>query len=361
MKKFIHIYFSVFVLICSVSCDPWKLSPELMVSLKPIITSDIIEINGTSVSISINTINNSGTYITEIGICLSTKPQPTINDSIRNKNQPQAIIDMTVSNLMQDTTYYFMPFATNAHGTTYGKTQSFRTSKNDLIPFNPYLSYGYMNDIDGNTYRTIKIGNQTWMAQNLRVSRYNNGDSIPLEKDFTRWSKIRSGAQCPYENSTSKDSIAKYGRYYNHLAVTDQRQLAPTGWHLPSVEEWKALEDFLIRNGYNNSHNQSSNDIGKSLASQKGWAIDNLYVSIGNEQYKNNKAGFTALPSGKNEVLTISNRYQSAYWWCIDKTNIGLNASYPTFCKIDYERIQLSYQNDIQSSNCGFCVRCVKD
>jgi uncharacterized protein (TIGR02145 family) len=98
-------------------------------------------------------------------------------------------------------------------------------------------------DIDGNTYQAIKIGDQWWMAENLKVTHYRNGDPIPNVTDSTEWSNLATEAYCVYEND---ESIAEtYGYLYNWYVVNDSRNIAPEGWHVPTDEEWKELEMFL--------------------------------------------------------------------------------------------------------------------
>ncbi|HDO06183.1 MAG TPA: hypothetical protein ENG85_00705, partial [Bacteroidetes bacterium] len=91
--------------------------------------------------------------------------------------------------------------------------------------FNPNKTYGTVTDIDGNVYKTIVIGNQTWMAENLRVTHYQNGDTIPNVTDNTTWKDLSTDAYCNYNNTTDLDTIATYGRLYNWYAVNDTRGL----------------------------------------------------------------------------------------------------------------------------------------
>lgn len=341
------------------SCQHWNVSPEILPPLAPRISSNIIEIDGSTMSIAINIINNGGAEIKEIGICLSTNPLPTLKDSIRYKQQIKEMVDITVTNLIQDTVYYYMPYATNTAGTTFGSIQSFHTNKNPLIPFNPYLTYGYMNDIDGNTYRTIEIGNQTWMAENLRVTRFRNGDLIPTIFDYKSWISLDTGAQCPYDNSNSKDTIDKYGRYYNWLSTVDYRGLAPAGWHIPTEMEWNELYSYLRKNQYATDGDTLSSMIGKSMASTKGWEyIQAPFSNIGSEQYRNNKSGFTALPSGKKENIIPKSYFIDCYFWCytLDTTSTFFSA----FFALDYTSDQLYSDKEIIKSS-GYSIRCIKD
>ena len=98
-----------------------------------------------------------------------------------------------------------------------------------------------VTDIDGNTYETVKIGEQVWMAENLKVTRYRNGDPILNVKDETEWRNLTTGAYADYFNDVSITNI--YGRYYNWFAVNDPRGLCPEGWRVPSTVDWTILVD----------------------------------------------------------------------------------------------------------------------
>lgn len=100
-----------------------------------------------------------------------------------------------------------------------------------------------VTDIDGNVYRTVKIGNQWWMAKNLKVTHYRNGDAILNETDNSTWAGLSTGAYCAYNNNESTTNA--YGYLYNWYAVDDSRNIAPASWHVPTDEEWKTLEKYL--------------------------------------------------------------------------------------------------------------------
>src|SRR5947207_14523233 len=137
----------------------------------------------------------------------------------------------------------------------------------------------------GKTYKTVKIGNQVWMAENLDVSTYRNGDIIPQVQDPKIWSDLKTGAWCYYEDKSEMGE--RYGKLYNWYAVNDPRGLAPEGWHIPSDAEWTKLTEFL------------GGKIGSSvkIKSPKGWAKD------GNGA---NETGFTALPGGTRSIELFS-------------------------------------------------------
>ena len=109
---------------------------------------------------------------------------------------------------------------TSPINTTNGKTTAV---------FNPDKTYGTMTDQDGNIYKTITIGTQTWMAENLRTTKYRDGSAIPQVTADAEWIDLKTGAYCNYNNTLADDTIATFGRLYNWFAVADIRNLAPNG------------------------------------------------------------------------------------------------------------------------------------
>jgi uncharacterized protein (TIGR02145 family) len=99
-----------------------------------------------------------------------------------------------------------------------------------------------VTDIDGNVYSTVTIGTQVWMKENLKATKYDNGDPIPNISDGTQWQALTEGAYCYYENSVS--SANTYGLLYNWYAVNDSRNICPEGWHVPTTSDWNTLVSF---------------------------------------------------------------------------------------------------------------------
>lgn len=139
----------------------------------------------------------------------------------------------------------------------HGSQESYSQVKNNLNRYamlnNPYLTNipaqsfsrlrDSVTDIEGNVYHTLALGGQVWLDANLRVGRYNNGDSIPVQKGQGEWASSANGASCWYRNRT--EGSGKYGMIYNWNAVHDSRGLCPKGWHVPSPEEWASLVNCL--------------------------------------------------------------------------------------------------------------------
>ncbi len=153
------------------------------------------------------------------------------------------------------------------------------------------IESGIVTDIDGNIYKTVKIGNQWWMAENLKVTHYQNGDSIPHVTDDIQWRNLTTGAYCNYNNDTT--NVAIYGRLYNWDAVNDNRNIAPTGWHVPSDNEWKQLEMQLgMSQSQANATGFRGTDEGGKMkeGGTAHWYSPNTGAT--------NSSGFSALPGG---------------------------------------------------------------
>lgn len=120
---------------------------------------------------------------------------------------------------------------------TSNGTDAYNLADIDSITFDVSndTTTGTVTDIDGNVYQTIKIGNQWWMAKNLKVTHYRNGEAIPNITNDSEWINLSTGAYCAYNNDNG--NIATYGLLYNWYTVVDSRNIAPSGWHVPTDDE----------------------------------------------------------------------------------------------------------------------------
>jgi len=129
-------------------------------------------------------------------------------------------------------------------------TKHFESDTTINIPLVLLAEY-LLTDIDDNEYQTVKIGDQWWMAENLKTTRYRNGDAIPANLDNAQWQNTTSDAYAVYPHgdvdgiNSEEEMVDAYGKLYNWYAVDDERGLCPTGWHIPSDDEWKQLEMYL--------------------------------------------------------------------------------------------------------------------
>lgn len=214
---------------------------------------------------------------------------------------------------------------------------------------------GTVTDIDGNVYPTVRIGDQWWMAENLKVTHYRNGDVIPNVTDNSEWSGLSTGAYASYDNADS--NIATYGLLYNCYAVEDSLNIAPAGWHVPTDGEFTALEEYLIANGYNWDGTTSGNKIGKSLASKTGWETHDEAGAVGNDMSTNNTSGFSALPGGYRYGYsgTFDSVGSSGFWWSATELD-----SYYAWGRPLYYFDSVVYRYDYYKPS-GFSVRLVRD
>jgi len=166
---------------------------------------------------------------------------------------------------------------------------------------------GVVKDIDGNTYKTKKIGTQVWMAENLKVTHYRNGQPVPKVTDNAAWSNLTIGARCYYYNDSAAYADM-YGGLYNWFTVVDSRNLCPTGWHLPSDSEWTILTNYLG---------------GASVAGGKLKESDTTHWDIPNVG-ATNQSGFTALPGGaRQEGGAFYPNGNHGYWWSSTEPSTG--------------------------------------
>lgn len=193
-------------------------------------------------------------------------------------------------------------------------------------------------DIDGNKYHTITIGRQIWMADNLKVERFRNGDLIQNLKNGTEWENTTDPAYCYFRNEKKRNK--SYGKLYNWHAVNDSRGLCPKGWHIPSDDEWQLLSDFL-------GGNEVAGDKMKAIGF-KYWAEPNPGAT--------NQSGFTALPCGGRDEYGefITDKY-GGHWWSTTadgSVDIWIRSIYFGYGSI---------LRDSYHKNSGFSVRCVKN
>jgi uncharacterized protein (TIGR02145 family) len=248
-----------------------------------------------------------------------------------------------ISGLTPGATYYYRVKGTNSQGTTYGNQISFTT-----LPANNNT----VTDIDGNLYNTITIGIQVWMKENLKTTKYRNGNAIPNVTDNTTWSNLTTGAYCYYDNNPSNGTT--YGCLYNFYTVVDSRNLCPIGWRVPTDEEWTTLTDYLTNYGY--GYEGSGNDIAKSIAAKTGWSESYTPGTIGYDQASNNSSGFTALPgSNRSNIGLFQLIGVYGYWW----------TSSPYLTQNGWLRLTLSDYSTVERvagvKVYGNSVRCVKD
>ncbi|MEA3437049.1 MAG: fibrobacter succinogenes major paralogous domain-containing protein [Thermodesulfobacteriota bacterium] len=206
-----------------------------------------------------------------------------------------------------------------------------------------------VTDIDGNAYLIIKIGEQWWMAENLKVTRYRNGDPIPNVTDENAWHNLKTGGYCSYDNDASKAEI--YGYLYNWYAVKDPRGLAPEGWHVPSDNEWQTLVDYLGGNGVAGGKMKETGTA--------HWTSPNAGAT--------NESGFSALPGGYRSYCGVlgsfgrgcGDDYCDANFWSSTESSTE-DGRYGAWHRVLYCNALEVHREDVYKQY-GNSVRCVRD
>ncbi len=212
-------------------------------------------------------------------------------------------------------------------------------------------------DFDGNAYKTVQIGDQVWMAENLKVTHYRNGDKIKLSKLTYSFghAAMLGGALYGYYDDDPKNSDI-YGLLYNWHVINDSRGLAPEGWHIPTDDEWKIMEMYLgMSQSEANGEEGRGTDEGGKLKT-----IGNEYDGTGLWGHPNigatNSSGFSALPGGAWEVSGQYNGLEiEGNWWTSTQNDSGK----PLHRRLNYID-QLIWRESFSKAN-AFSVRCVKD
>jgi uncharacterized protein (TIGR02145 family) len=207
----------------------------------------------------------------------------------------------------------------------------------------PTSGYGpNVQDVEGNSYKTVYIGTQLWMAENLRTSKYRDGTTIPNITDNTQWQNNTTGAWCYYDNNAANNT--KYGKLYNWYALSPttngNKNICPIGWHIPTDAEWAVLTDYL---GGNYVAGGKMKEAGTT-----NWINPNTNAS--------NTSLFTALPGGgRNDDGTFNSIGGAGYLWSSTASSTG-NAWYRY---LDYSYGDVGRGN--YDKRGGFSVRCLRD
>lgn len=306
-------------------------------------TNTIISIDSSSAISGGYIVSNGGSLVTQRGVVWNTSQNPTITNSLTNNGLGIGNFTSSLNGLASNTTYFVRAYAINSNGIAYGNELTFTTLGGNGAFLNPNLTYGSVIDIDGNIYPTIQIGSQEWMAENLRTTRYSNGDTIPNVISNNLWGNINYGAWCYVQNNIQYNY--PYGKFYNWFAVDDNRNVCPSGWHTPSFYDWDTLITFL-------GGNPGAGNKMKSTSSQY-WEIPNSGHT--------NSSGFSAIGCGgfRNSSGSVGPTYTiNDLNWIWSATEDSLNKA--NFVGLLYMNNAVDTTNNIEKVY-GLTVRCVKD
>jgi len=298
--------------------------------------------------------NNGGSVIT--GYTVRSNPG---NITATGSTSP-----ITVTGLTNGTAYTFTVVATNAVGNSVASAAS-----TSVTPGPPPFTCGTstVSDIDGNAYNTVLIGNQCWMASNLKVTKYNDGTSIPLDASGTStglvgetWSARNEGAYTIYENEPSTGPNAtNYGFLYNWYAAkgiattgsTTYKNICPTGYHVPTDSDWNKLVKF-IHSGTPAADTSSTSSTQSATAGAKLKKNDALWT----QNTGTNTSDFSALPGGRrNSAGTFFNIRNNAFFWSATEYDVNF-AWYRSLSNFGGVSRGSDYDKSV-----GASVRCLRD
>jgi uncharacterized protein (TIGR02145 family) len=297
--------------------------------LPGITTAMMTDVSLTTAASGGNVTYDGGDPILSKGVCWNDSSEPTVDDSKTDEGPGSGPFSSQITGLIPYKEYFLRAYATNKTGTAYGSQISFVTD-------------GIIIDIDGNSYNTIIIGKQTWMKENLKTTRYSNGDNIPYVTSRLEWFYLTSPGYCWYDDNINNKYA--YGALYNWFTLNagsnGNRNVCPTGWHVPSDVEWSYLISYLGGEG---------NAVGKlKEAGNTHWQEPNSGAT--------DESSFTALPAGGRDYDGIYYDLGTyGYWW--SSTEFVSGGAWCRFAGYDgsggfrYGR----YEQD------GFSVRCIKN
>jgi uncharacterized protein (TIGR02145 family) len=300
---------------------------SIQAQIPTLTTASATLVSTTSATSGGNVTSDGGATVTARGVCWSTTTNPTTLNSRTTDGSGTGSFTSNITGLTSGTTYYVRAYATNSAGTAYGSNVTLSTTSS---------SGGTNTDADGNIFTTVTIGNQVWMASNLKTTKYNDGTAIPLVTDNTAWFNLTTPAYCLNSNViANKDT---YGALYNWFTVNTGK-LCPTGWHVPSDAEWTVLTTYL-----------GGNVAGGKLKEPgtSHWVSPNTSAT--------NETGFTAVPGGSRYSSgTFNNIGYYGVWWSATQ----YSTTYAWNRNVYYDNGTVGRDN--YEKQYGFSVRCLRD
>lgn len=295
-------------------------------------TTEATSITSTTATAGGNITDAGGGTVTARGICWGTAPNPTIAGNKTTNGSGTGTFTGNLTGLTDGTMYYYRAYATNSSGTTYGQELSFMTP---------------VTDIEGNMYKTVIIGTDVWMAENLKVTKLNDNTEITYAPEAVDWIVLTGAGYCWYGNDPDYNKPL-YGALYNWYAASTAN-LCPTGWHVPTDLEYNALEVALgLPQADVDIWGWRGTDHGSKMKSTTGWNAG---------ENGTNTSGFTALPGGyrfySDGTYQGQNSYE--YWW----TATEHDADRGWYRRLDGNNAAVYKAST--DKRAGKAIRCVKD
>ena len=326
-------------------------SDSTQISLPTVTTDSVTAITTTSATLNGTISNPDNVTITAQGF----EWKVTEGGNYTTVDASGETMSYNLTGLTANTGYSYRAFVTTAEGTSYGEEVSFTTTAASSPDGQPCVGAATVTDYEGNVYSTVQLGQQCWMAENLRTTHYSDGTTI---SPGDGWSTILAYYYIP-------DCPLEYGYLYNWKAVMHNspsssanpsgvQGVCPTGWHVPSDAEWTELEVYL---GGQSQYlcNNDSTFIAKALSSTSGWQSYSETCAVGDDQSSNNAAGFGALPANIYPNSSYSLPGSIAAFWSatefVDET--------AWHHSLHYNSAFVSRSGTIQYYGCS--VRCLRD
>ncbi len=214
---------------------------------------------------------------------------------------------------------------------------------------NPNVSYGKVTDIDGNDYKTVTIDKLVWFAENLRTTRFQNGDTIANVTDSAAWAALKSPGMCSYRNDITFD--CPQGKLYNQFVAIGDRNPCPLGWRVPTIVDFNNLINYFDPDANGGAPSSLPNSAGGALKNvgTRYWSAPNPNAT--------NASGFSAIPNGgrsNSGAFSLSDNKTASYWYA---SQVGPGMGF---------FLELAHTQDYAVRNAywseyGVCIRCVQD
>ncbi len=307
------------------------LNPTLAwAELPALLTNNVTNINGSTATCGGEVVYTGGQSITERGVCWKANGVPSYTDNKTSDGLSGSTFVSYLTNLQANTMYYVRAYAVSTNGIGYGTARTFTTGE------------GILTDADGNTYSTVTIGNQIWMAENLKTTHYNDGTPIPHLETDADWYAATNDGYCWFDNNESANKD-EYGALYKWKVIPTGK-ICPIGWHVPSDTEWEEL-----------INNFGGMDYAGGSLKETGythWNSPNTGAT--------NESGFSGRGAGIRYTTGTFNSFKmNAYFWSSDDSDNGFGTMLGSYYSLHYVYEDVSHSSTIEDY--GHSIRCIKD
>ena len=342
------------------------LRDETISTTPKVTTSSVYNVSPTSADCGGNISFDGGAEVVERGLCYSMSKNPTIDDSKIVLGSGVGDFSTTLSGLSSGTLYYIRAYATNSEGTAYGENVMVMPGNRDSQPCEGTPT---MQDADSNVYNTVQIGDQCWMRENLRATKYSDGESIAISDSL-----LSDLVAYRYNPGGDASNVGEYGYLYNWAAVLHGEEasntnpnpvqgLCPAGWHVPTNDEFEKLFTYVSSQEVWNCDGRKSYIAKHLAASSTSWKSSGVRgeCQIGYDYTQNNATNFSLLPAGT--IFSNHSGYNlgtyTYLWTSTYSTNIITTDKDPVVCILStyYSNVRIQRGSNIYALS----VRCLKD